>query len=273
MNKGKALAQIGFAILLACVAGFLALRWMDSSRPETKVIEVQKPTVPVVVATRILSPGSKLAPDMIRVVDFLETSVPDGVFANAEEIAGRVLLSPVSQGEPVTRFKLASTEIGVGGVSALVNPGMRAMAVRGNRVMGVAGFVNPGNRVDVLVTLDNDGRGGARDKPVSKLVLANVLVLATGEQLEADEQGNVAPVDVYTLEVSPEQAERLALASLKGELNFALRGSLDDDPVVTTGMDLPRVLQAHRPPPKATGGQPTRRVELITGASRTVVSF
>lgn len=273
MNKGKALAQIGIAVLLACVAGFLALRWMDSAKPETKVVEVQKPTVRVAVAARIISPGTKLGPDMVRVVDFLETSVPDGVFATAEEVVGRIVLSPLSQGEPITRLKLASTEIGIGGVSALVNPGMRAMAVKGNRVMGIAGFVNPGNRVDVLVTLDHDGRGGARDRPVSKLVLENVLVLATGEKLEADEEGKVAPVDVYTLEVSPEQAERLALASLKGELNFALRGSLDNDPVLTPGMDLPRVLQAHKPRPKPTGGQPTRRVELITGASRTVVSF
>lgn len=271
MNRGKQFAQIGIALFLAVIAGFLALRWMSSVAPQPAP-QVEAPrTVPVVVAARILTPGTKLAAPMLKVAPYLKESVPDQAFSAVAEIEGRILISPLSAGEPVTPAKLASDAIAAGGVSALVNPGRRAMSVKGNKVMGLSGFVKPGNRVDVLVTLDTDGQ--KQDRPITKIVLENVPVLATGEKLESDEDGKIAPVDVYTLEVSPEEGERLALAATKGTLNFALRGALDNATIQTDGTDIPRALSAFAPPRPVRRAPDAKRVELIVGGKRSVELF
>ncbi len=272
MNGNRQIIQIGVALLLAVAAGFLALRWMHSVAPQdAPQAEAPRPTVPVVVAARILTPGTKLSGTMLKVVPYLKESVPDQAFAELAELDGRILIAPLGAGEPVTSAKLASDAIAAGGVSALVNPGRRAMSVKGNKVMGLSGFVKPGNRVDVLVTLDTDGR--QNDRPIAKTVLENVPVLATGEKLEADEDGKVAPVDVYTLEVTPEEGERLALAATKGTLNFALRGALDNAAILTDGVDIPRALAAHKPYRAPVQGRAAKRVELIVGGKRTVEVF
>lgn len=271
MNSGKQLIQIGVALILAVVAGFLAMRWMNAVTPAPVPQAVVQPTTPVVVAARILTPGTKLSAPMLKIVPYLKESVPDQAFSTIAEIDGRVLISPLSSGEPVTPNKLASDAIAAGGVSALVNPGHRAMSVKGNKVMGLAGFVKPGNRVDVLVTLDTDGH--KNDRPITKIVLENVPVLATGEKLESDEDGKIAPVDVYTLEVTPEDGERLALAATKGTLNFALRGALDNATIQTDGMDIPRALSAFAPPRPVQKRPDAKRIELIVGGTRSVELF
>lgn len=271
MNTSKQFIQVGVALLLAVAAGFLALRWMSAVTPPPAA-QVEAPqTVPVVVAARILTPGTKLSAAMLKVAPYLKESVPDQVFVTIPELEGRILIAPLGLGEPVTTGKLASDAIAAGGISALVNPGRRAMSVKGNKVMGLAGFVKPGNRVDVLVTLDTDGH--KNDRPISKIVLENVPVLATGEKLESDEDGKVSPVDVYTLEVTPEEGERLGLAATKGTLNFALRGALDNSTIHTDGVDIPRALSAYTPHRPAPQKRDVKRVELITGGKRSVELF
>jgi len=272
VNSGRQIIQIGVALLLAVVAGFLAMRWMNAVTPEKAPQAVVQPaTVPVVVAARILTPGTKLSAQMLKVAPYLKESVPDQAFTSVAELEGRILISPLSVGEAVIPGKLASDAIAAGGVSALINEGRRAMSVKGNKVMGLAGFVKPGNRVDVLVTLDTDGH--KNDRPITKIVLENVPVLATGEKLESDEDGKLAPVDVYTLEVTPVEGERLALAATKGTLNFALRGALDNATVQTDGMDIPRALTAFAPPRPVQKRPDTKRIELIVGGKRTVELF
>jgi pilus assembly protein CpaB len=115
---------------------------------------------------------------------------------------------------------------------------MRAIAVKGDKIIGISGFVNPGNRVDVIVTVKDPGT----KKIKSKIFLENLAVLATGTQIQTNEKGEPMPVDVYTLEVTPKQAEKVALAASEGRLQFALRGVTDSEDVRTNGMTIPELL-------------------------------
>jgi pilus assembly protein CpaB len=130
----------------------------------------------------------------------------------------------------------------VGGVSAVIKKGMRAVAVKGDKVIGISGFIQPGNRVDVLVTL-KDPKSRIE---ITKMVLSNVLVLATGTEIQEKNDGKPSPVDVYTLEVDPEQAEKLALAATEGKLQFALRNMTDMETILTKGATVSQTLASLR---------------------------
>ena len=137
--------------------------------------------------------------------------------------------------------KLAPASITAGGIAAVVKTGKRAIAVKGDKVIGLAGLINAGNVVDVLVSIEDP-----RDKKkVTKLVLENILVLATGSQVEKNEKGEPSPVDVFTLEVSPEEGEKLALSSTEGKLQLALRNSMDTEIVLTGGATIPDTLESY----------------------------
>jgi pilus assembly protein CpaB len=141
-------------------------------------------------------------------------------------------------------YRLAPTSVSTGGVSAVVKPGKRALAVKGDKVIGVSGFIRPADRVDVLVTL-TDPR---YKRDTTKIVLQDVLILATGtEVVENGEGGKPHPVDVYTLEVTPEEGEKLALAASQGKLQFALRNVTDKETVLTKGETIRTALASFRP--------------------------
>jgi pilus assembly protein CpaB len=175
---------------------------------------------------------------MIKTIPFLKESLPAGYVENAATLLGRVLIAPLKTNEPVTEHRLAPTSVTVGGVSAVIKPGKRAIAVKGDKVIGISGFILPGNRVDVLVTM-TDPR---TESEVTKLVLENVPVLATGTQLQENGKDEPAPVDVYTLEVAPEEGEKLALAAARGKLQFALRNITDGETVRTRGATISQTL-------------------------------
>ena len=183
------------------------------------------------------------------------------------EISRTCLIRSTSSGvviEPST----IETSYGPGS-SALVAPGKRAMAVKGNKVMGLAGFIRPGNRVDVLVTMPV----GEKEEKVTKLVLEKMPVLATGTELEPAGDGEKpSSVDVYTLELTPDESEKLALASTQGTLHFALRNASDSEPVLTSGADTKTTLASLRPRPAARPGRGSV-VEVITGSQKSQVSF
>ena len=124
----------------------------------------------------------------------------------------------------------------------MIKPGMRAIAVKGDKVIGISGFIQPGNRVDVLVTLKDP----KTKNETTKMVLSNVLVLATGTEVQEKQDGKPSPVDVYTLEVDPEQGERLGLAAAEGKLQFALRNTLDTETVLTKGATITQTLASLR---------------------------
>jgi pilus assembly protein CpaB len=123
----------------------------------------------------------------------------------------------------------------------VIKPGKRAIAVKGDKVIGISGFINPGNRVDVLVTVKDP----EKKEEKTKTFLENIPVLATGTQIQQNEKGEPAPVDVYTLEVTLEEAEKLALAASEGKLQLALRSVIDGDEVYTEGITIPELLASY----------------------------
>lgn len=278
MTRGtKALLQISLALLLSVAAGFLVLSNMSNTNTSAENSNApQVKTKEIVVATVEILRGAALKKEQLELREYVETSIPDGAFYNINDIVGRVLKQTVGPNDPITTRRLASKETIGGGVSSLITPGKRAMSVKGNAVMGLSGFVRAGDRVDVLVSLTT----GEDEDPVTKLVLANVKILATGTQVEPPEVGNTgaptAPVDVYTLELTPVESERLALAATQGTLNFALRNTLDDKEVLTIGATVPSTLAAYKPKVKAKARKkkiPAVQVEVITGADRKTLKF
>jgi len=175
---------------------------------------------------------------MIKTTPFLKDSLPEGHFTRTADLNNRIVIATLKKGEPVVEHRLAPVSIKTGGVSAVLESGKRAVAVKGDKVMGISGFVNPGNRVDVLVTLKDP----KTKKDKTKVVLENIPVLATGTQIQKNEKGEPMPVDVYTLEVTLENAEKLALAASKGRLKFALRNITDTEPVLTKGATISETL-------------------------------
>ena len=209
-------------------------------------------TQPVVVAAADLGLGTELKKEDLTVVNFPEGHAPEGGFASAAEILGRGIIVPIVKNEPVLKAKLASKEAGFG-LPTVIPDGMRAVSVRVNEVIGVAGYVLPGTRVDVVATVSPTGNGADM---TSKVILTNVQVLAAGTKIDRETDKNKPmPVSVVTLLVNPEEAERLTLASTEGKIQLALRNPLDKTMPVTPGV---------RPSALFGVGAPIR-----TGAART----
>jgi pilus assembly protein CpaB len=238
MGKWKTIAPIAISITIAVAGSVFIYKWINLKTAPKEVVKVEAEAVPIVVAAVDLQWGTKLKPEMITKASYLKESLPVGHFTNTSDLNDRVIIASIKKGEPIVEHRLAPKSINTGGVSVVLESGMRAVAVKGDKVMGISGFVNPGNRVDVLVTL-KDPRT-KQDK--TKVVLENIPVLATGTQIQKNEKGEPAPVDVYTLEVTVEEAEKLSLAASRGKLNFALRNITDAKPVLTKGTTISKVL-------------------------------
>jgi pilus assembly protein CpaB len=218
------------------------------------------PTAKVVVAAADLQLGAELKAGDLRTVPWPSGAVPQGAFSNPEELVGRGLIMPVVQNEPFLSNKLASKEAGAG-LPPVISPGYRALSVRVNDVIGVAGYVLPGTRVDVVATVNPTQQ--ATDV-TSKVILTNVLVLASGTKIERDVEGNKPiAVTVVTLLVNPAEAERLTLASTEGKIQLALRNPMDQTAPQTTGI---------RPAALIGSGisAPVRRVAANNSAPRVV---
>lgn len=243
MSMKRTVIQLVIAVFFAGVASYAAMHWMKSrGEVPLKVAEIE--TVSAVVAAAPIPAGTVLEASMLKSISFLPASLPDDCYPESEQVIGRVTIHPIGLQEVLTEGRLAPKEVTSGGVCALITPGKRAMAVKGNKVLGLSGFVRPGDQLDVLVSMKPTGR----KKPVTKVVLENLKVLATGSELVPGENGTKpSPVDVYTLEVTPQESERLALASTQGELHFALRHASDSETVLTTGADESKTLSAYRP--------------------------
>jgi pilus assembly protein CpaB len=249
----RAIIPIAIALAVALGTSAFTYKWIKQERtvvPTTVVEQVE--SVPVVVAVADLKWGTQLTDEMIKAIPFFKESLPMGHATDPDALVGRVVITAVQENEAILESKLAPASVTSGGVSAVVTPGKRALAVKGDKVIGLAGLIRPGNRVDVLATLDDPN--GKRDKTKTKLVLENILVLATGTQLEKKGAGrkgeDTAPFDVYTLEVTPEEGEKLALAAAEGKLQFALRNATDTNSVRTIGATIPKTLASLKPPVK-----------------------
>jgi pilus assembly protein CpaB len=234
------------------------------------------PTFPLVVAAVKLPYGSVLLPEHVKTVEWASTVRPEGSFTDPQAVLGRAIIDGLVPGEPVLESRLAPKDAG-GGLASVIPKGKRAVSVRVNEIIGVAGFVLPRTRVDVLVSVNP---GGEKGRSASKMILQNVEVLAAGQKIEQDSDGKPETVNVITLLVDPEEAEKLTLASHEGEVQLALRNSLDLDAVTTSGANLSAMVQdgkraaprvrADRPAPRT---PPAPTVEVIRGNKRTTESF
>lgn len=266
MKNWKAALPLILSLVIAVGGTYFLYQWVEHKMTPKEVVKVEKAeAVPVVVAAMDLAWGTKLSTEMVKTLPYLKESLPAGHFLTATDLKDRVLIASLKQGEPIVAHRLAPIDIKTGGVSAVLQTGKRAVAVKGDKIIGISGFINPGNRVDVLVTLKNP----ADKEEKTKIVLENIPVLATGTQIDHNDKGEPAPVDVYTLEVTPEESEKLSLAATKGKLQFALRNITDDDKVRTHGATISQTLRSLTPPhtnKSATDRPTTTTVEVIKGS-------
>jgi pilus assembly protein CpaB len=276
MKSRRLLVILLLAVATGSMAGYLALGQLSRDAPPSVAALVSpRGQVRLAVAARDLPPGALLSPDDVRLVDWPGEVLPLGYSGAAEELVGRGLLVGVRANEPLLSEKLATRD-GGGGMPILIPQGMRAVSVRVDEVIQVAGFVTAGTRVDVLVTLEQ------ASTTVTRAILQNAQVLAAGQTVERDVEGKPYTVSVITMLVTPNDAEKLTLAASEGRIQLALRSMLDMSPASTSGANLAGLLQGSG----AAGGggaartvrvAPSREdrtvVETIRGGVRTLNSF
>jgi|SoiMethySBSTD1v2_1073268.scaffolds.fasta_scaffold00176_5 pilus assembly protein CpaB len=212
------------------------------------VREVEVASVQVVVAAQPLAMGTRLHPNHLRVVAWPSRNPVSGAFADPKQLVDRGLIVPINENEPITESKVASLEAGAG-LPPVIPEGMRAISVRVNEVIGVAGFVLPGTTVDVLVTVRPTN--GPSDEPMTRTVVSRVRVLTAGTKYdqEKSKSGEPIPTSVVTLAVLPEDAERVALASNEGRITLSLRNPLDIASTDTKGVKLNGLMRGAGPEP------------------------
>ena len=246
MNRNtRTLLVLGIAVIMAAVASYgvyLAVRSMP-------VREVEVAHAQAVVATHALQVGMMVTKDDVKLVPWPTAGVVPGSFTEIDRVVNRGVVSAVSENEPLTEGKLAAVGSGAG-LPPTITEGMRAVSIRVNEVVGVAGFVIPGTRVDVLVTV-RAGQG-PNSEAQTRVVLSNVTVLTAGtryDQQRATAEGKPIPAGVVTLLLTPEDAEKLTLASEEGKIMLTLRNPLDTEPTSTEGAKMSALLGKASAPP------------------------
>ncbi|MGK5036377.1 Flp pilus assembly protein CpaB [Janthinobacterium sp. LB3P118] len=236
MRNARALTMMAFAVILAFVAVIVAARWINA--------QASGNTNKVAVAMVDISLGARIAPEMVRMVDWPSSALPPGAINDPKLLDARVTRTSIQHGEPIMESKLAPPGT-QGGLSAVVGEGKRAMTVRVNDVVGVAGFALPGNYVDILVNTQDDAArtGTGRDPSISKIVLERILVLAIAQESNRDDT-KPKVVNAVTLELTPDQTEKLDLARSVGTLSLVLRNQIEDKPVNTDGATKTSLLDA-----------------------------
>ncbi len=236
--KKRAVMMLSLAILIALSVTLVTYNWLQEKTTVLRSLETQS----VMISESDLAWGTVITREMLKPAPYLKSSLPNGYFTDAASLQGRTLLFPIKANEPIFESRLAPKNT-QGGITAIIAPKKRAMAVKVDKVVGVSGFVHPGNRVDVLVSLSQRGNITA---PITKTVIENVLVLAAGTEMDKTNKDKPSPVDVITLEVTPEEGERLALAATEGRLQLSLRNGSDTAEVLTRGTTIPMLLTSHK---------------------------
>lgn len=290
MQNNRALVVLVAALAAGAVAVYFASQWLTEQAGTVGGAKV-------VVAAADIDLGTQLTPQLLQVVDWPKESVPKGAYSDTSQLLekqgqlARVLRISVVKGEPIVETKLAPLGA-TGGLASIIDKGKRAMTVSVNEIVGVAGFALPGNYVDIIVNTQDD-KAKETSKQISKIVLEKVLVLAVAQEAK---QGETKPrvVNAVTLEVTPEQAEKIDLARSVGSLTLVLRPQVDNTDVVTTGVRKSQLLggspveEPPPPPPKVVekvvekvivkrAPRPRvvqkQQIEVIRGTSRSQESF
>lgn len=275
MKRKKILISLLLAILSGGVAGYSALRYLEERPPTLVASEPRDEGRPVAVAAQELSVGSIVREEDVRLVPWPSESVPEGYAESVGDVVGRGVITEVHVNEPLLDSKLAELGSG-GGLPITIPPGMRAVSVRVDDVIGVAGFVLPSTRVDVIVTLTPPGSNDT----ASRVILQNVYAVAAGQEIQRNEEGEPMTVTVITLLVTPEDAEKLILAASQGRIQMALRNTLDVDTADTSGSRVSGLLVGPRRPTAArrAAAPPRPRplpsvIEVYRGGVRTLISY
>jgi pilus assembly protein CpaB len=259
MQNRRGLIFLGFALVMGIAAAWFTQRLVSDSKPEAS-----RETTPVVVLRTDVPVTTSLTRDQVQVTDWPSDHVPRGALRSADQAVGRVVRRPVAAGEPVLEMALFETGTS-GGLRAIIAEGHRAVTVKVDNVIGVAGFVTPGTRVDVLATMPRVD--WANPIPFSKVILQNVQVLAVDQKLEEAKTGEPEIVSVATLEVDPVQAEHLIYAAHEGRLQLAMRSPDDQEQVPVQAVGVMHVLGDPEPKvakstaPRAAGTS----VQIING--------
>ena len=264
MKNPRAFLMIVVSIGIGLGAVVLASQWI--SRQAATIVSSK-----VVVAAIDIDLGTPLTPQMLKLADWPRGSVPNGATKDIKTLDARVVKTSLLRGEPVLESKLAPLGA-TGGLSAVIGQGNRAMTVRVNDVVGVAGFALPGNYVDIVVnTEDESVKAENVNKSISKIVLEHIMVLAVAQEQSRDET-KPKVVSAVTLEVTPDQAEKLDLARSVGTLSLVLRNQVDKSLVATAGSTKKALLNRLEPPAMvATLEKPQVKTVFKTAVKKPIV--
>lgn len=238
MNAKKLTPPLLMALAVSSVCTFALSRKLNHHGPE------QIATVGYVVPLKAFAAGDVLRTDGVQLVQWPANRPIAGAFLKTADVTGRALLYPVDANQPLTDRLLSAPGAGVG-LAARIPEGMRAIALRSDEVMGVAGFLTPGCHVDVLVTYHTS----ASPDPRTVSVLQNAEVLTAGQQVQPDPTGKPATVSVVTLLLAPQDAERAVLASSQGSIHFIMRSGADTGATHDAGVGLAQIADPSAPPP------------------------
>ncbi|PYP77285.1 MAG: Flp pilus assembly protein CpaB [Gemmatimonadetes bacterium] len=238
------------AVGIAALATFGVYRVLENTKASSRIA-----TRPLVVAAKNLPEGSPIDRTALSVREWPIATVPAGAFASTDSLIGRVTRVAVFEGEPIVPGRLAPSGTGPG-IEVKITPGKRAMALRINDIAGVSGLIQPNSRVDVLVQIRNEAKDG---RLVSKLFMENMRVLSVGTAVERDAEGKPIEAASVALEVTPAEAERLAIAASQGSIQLVLRGYGDPDTVKTTGANTGDVLSQLGSAPERVAERPAPR--------------
>ncbi|MDD2918563.1 Flp pilus assembly protein CpaB [Rhodoferax sp.] len=281
MKSKRAIIMLALSVLLGIAAVLLAARWMGQ--------QAATDNTTVLVASRDLELGQAISPTMLQSVQWPKGAVPEGAFDDPKKVEGRVVRSSIFKGEPVLAPKLAP-EGTKAGLDSVIKAGHRAITVKVNEVVGVAGFLAPGSFVDLLVNFRDE-----REKPMSRVVLERIMVLAIAQEAQRPDETKPKVVNAVTLEVTPEQAEKIDLARNIGTLSLILRNQVDTQDAATDGVRQQNLFSAEPPAPVAAAAsapvkkvvrrsppkpvatkpaeEPKDRVEVIRGLQKATAEF
>jgi pilus assembly protein CpaB len=220
MRNARPIVMLTLSLVFGVIAVMFAANWSSGTRSGS--------TVKVVLAAKEIPLGTPLTTPFLKTVEWPQANALPGSFQDATALEGRVVKTTLVPGEPIIEAKLAPPGAS-GGLASSITEGRRAITVKVNEVVGVAGFALPGNYVDVLVNMKE-----GQEKPVSKIVLEHILVLAIAQEATRDDT-KPKVVNAVTLEVTPQQAERLDLARSVGNLSLVLRNQIDSQAATTSG--------------------------------------
>jgi pilus assembly protein CpaB len=275
MNRNR-LVFIGlFALILGAFVSFFVYKNLQA-----RAASAPPPGVNVVIAGNDIPVGSKIAGGDLKVARLPAADLPPQYFADPIKVIGQGAVLPIGKGEFILPYKLAGEHAGFG-LPSLIPSGMRALSVRVNDVVAVAGFVLPGTRVDVLLT----GNASGASEQQTTTVLENVAVIANGQRMDRNSSGEPQNAAVITLLVSPDDAQRLTLASTQGRIQLSLRNPLDtkQEDIAAVGTNAlykgmptpaPKIQARVKRPVIAAPKAPTvYSVEVIRGDKKDVTNF